>query len=195
MRVFESNSENHPAALAALVDLVEKSVRGMVEKLGYHGKDRFVLFYYEPRGEVVVWRDSHSYGFSAGAGQIFFDELVPIADAHGVDLGSDGLKEKHVLLIDRAGGWAYFVERNEAIRFLASVAGGSRQTDFDMPQGVASLVSLSSKVEITQELKTELARQIWEKNGRLERRAMQDWLQAEAELWAERRAFQQSNRV
>ena len=71
MPAFESSSESHPAALAALVALIEKSVRGMDQKLGYHGNDRFVLFYYEPRGEEVIWRDSHSCGFSTGAGAAF----------------------------------------------------------------------------------------------------------------------------
>src|SRR5579863_4465115 len=53
MSASGSNPESHPAALAALVALIEKSVQGMDQKLGYHGQDRFVLFYYEPRGEEV----------------------------------------------------------------------------------------------------------------------------------------------
>ena len=90
MTSFASSAEIHPAALAALVALIEKSVRGMDQKLGYHGKDRFVLFYYEPRGEEVIWWDSHSSGFSTGAGQLFIDELAPVADLHHVNVGSSG---------------------------------------------------------------------------------------------------------
>src|SRR2546421_1055558 len=91
----------HPAALAALVALIEKSVRGLDQKLGYHGRDRFVLFYYEPRGEEVIWRDTRSSGFATGAGQLFMDELAPVADAHKVDVGGSGSPGTHVLLIDR----------------------------------------------------------------------------------------------
>jgi hypothetical protein len=122
MGEFRSRPETPPAALATLVALIEKCVRCMDQKLGYHGKDRFVLFYYEPRGEEVIWRDSHSYGFSTGAGQLFIDELAPVADHHKVDVGSSGSPGTHALLIDRAGQRAYFAERNEAVRFLTSVA-------------------------------------------------------------------------
>src|SRR5947209_4419416 len=107
--------ESRPAALAALVALIEKSLRGMDQKLGYRGPDRFVLFYYEPRGEEVIWRDSHSYGFSTGAGQVFIDELAPVADVHKVDVGGSGTPGTHVLLIDRTDRRAYFVERKEAM--------------------------------------------------------------------------------
>jgi hypothetical protein len=56
MPTFESSPDNYPAALATLVALIEKSARGMDQKLAYSGKDRFVLFYYEPRGEEVITR-------------------------------------------------------------------------------------------------------------------------------------------
>ena len=175
----------------ALVALIEKSVRGLDQKLDYHGRDRFVLFYYEPRGEEVIWRDSYSYGFATGAGQLFIDELEPVADLHKVDVGGDGSPGTHVLLIDRVDRRAYFVEKNEAIRFLTSIA-TQRESDSGKPDEVAPLASLATLVEITQGSIRKLAYNIWEKNGRLEGRALQDWLQAEAQLRAERWASWQS---
>jgi hypothetical protein len=180
-----SAPENHPAALAALVALIEKSVQGMDQKLGYHGQDRFVIFYYEPRGEEVIWRDSRSYGFATGAGQLFIDELAPVADLHKVNVGASGSPGTHVLLIDRVDRRAFFVERSEAIRFLTSIA-KQRQDE------AAPLASLATLVEITQESIRQLAYNIWEKQGRLEGGALQDWLQAETQLRAERWASRQS---
>jgi hypothetical protein len=186
MSAFASNPESHPPALNALVALIEKSVRGMDHKLGYHGKDRFVLFYYEPRGEEVIWRDSHSYGFSTGAGQIFIDELSPVADIHKVDVGSSGSPGTQVLLIDRANQRAYFAERNEAFQFLATVAAKPRESDSRALDEHISLASLATLVEITHESIANVAHQIWERHGKLAGRALQDWLQAEALLRAKR---------
>jgi hypothetical protein len=183
--------ENHPAALAALVALIEKSVRGMDQKLGYRGKDRFVLFYYEPRGEEVIWRDSRSYGFATGAGQLFIDELEPVAEHHNVDVGSSGSAGTHVLLIDREERRAYFVERDEAIRFLTSIA-KQRESDSTTPDNGVLLTALATVVEITQESIRKLAYDIWEKHGRLEGGALQDWLEAESQLRAKRWESHQS---
>ena len=191
MSTFGPNPESHPAALAALVALIENCVRGMDQKLGYHGRDRFVLFYYEPRGEEVIWRDSHSSGFSTGAGQLFIDELAPVADLHKVDVGSGGSPGTHVLLIDRAVRRAYFVERDEAIRFLTNIA-TQPEMDSSTPDKIVPLVSLATVVEITHESIAELAHHIWENNGRVEGGALQDWLQAEAQLRAERWASRQT---
>jgi len=182
-----SSAESHPAAFTPLVALIEKSVRGIDQKLGYHGNDRFVLFYYEPRGEEVIWRDSHSSGFSTGVGQLFIDELSPVADLHQVDLGAGGSPGAHVLLTDRAARRTYFVERNEAIRFLNSEA--------KKPPGIQGqpMASLTTLVEITHDSIAKLAHQIWERHGRLQGRALQDWLQAEAQLRTKRWASRKSN--
>ena len=99
-----SDGERGPEGLGALVELIGKSLRGMDHKLGYRGRDRLVLFYYEPRGDEVVWRDSRSYGFSTGAGPLFLDELAPVADLHRVNVGHGGAPAVHALLIDRADG-------------------------------------------------------------------------------------------
>jgi hypothetical protein len=186
MSAFGSSSDIHPTALAPLVALIEKSVRGMDQKLGYHGADRFVLFYYEPRGEEVIWQDSHSSGFSTGFGQCFIDELSPVADVHKVNIGSSGSPGAQVLLIDRAERHAYFVERDEAIRFLTIAATKQREGDSRKLDEIAPLGSLASLVEITHESVAKVAYHIWERHGKLKRVALQDWLQAEAQLRAER---------
>jgi len=185
MSAFGSSPESQPAALAALVALIEKSVRGMDQKLGYQGKDRFVLFYYEPRGEEVIWRDSHSYGFATGAGQFFIDELAPVADLHKVNVGISGSPGTHVLLIDRAVRRAYFVRRDEAVLFLTKAAEPRREGELGTDK-VAPLASLATFVEITHESISEAAYHIWERNGRLGGRDLQNWLQAEAQLRAKR---------
>ena len=191
MSAIGSNPEGLPAALAVLVALIEKSVQGMDQKLGYHGQDRFVIFYYEPRGEEVIWRDSRSYGFSTGAGQLFIDELEPVAELHNVDVGGEGSPGTHVLLIDRVDRRAHFVERDEAIRFLTDLA-KQREAASRPPHDVAPLASLATLVKITQESIRKLAYNIWEKHGRLEGRALDDWLQAETQFRVERWASRQS---
>src|SRR5258708_10714734 len=80
----------------------DKAARCMDQMLGYCGRDRFVIFYYEPRGEEVIWRDSQSYGFATGAWSTFMGEVAPVAEHYGADVGCKGSPGKHVLLIDRA---------------------------------------------------------------------------------------------
>lgn len=92
---------------------------GVERKLGYFGQARFVLFYYEPRGEEVLWKDSWSYGFGTGAWAYFMDQVVPLARRYGVDLGSSEGSGSEVLIIDRFNGRAYFADRKSAERFLA----------------------------------------------------------------------------
>jgi hypothetical protein len=189
MSSFGSRPEDQAAALAALVALIEKSVRGMDQKLGYHGADRFVVFYYESRGGEVVWRDSQSYGFATGAGQLFIDDLAPIAELHNVNVGGSATSASHVLLIDRRDQRAYFVERDEAFRFLEAVATRHRRSDVGIPAEIEK--SLATSVEITQESIAKLAYRLWERNGRLEGRALNDWLEAEIELTKKRWASRQ----
>ena len=187
----QTGSQARPAAPASLLALIEKSVRGMDQKLGYQGKDRFVIFYYEPRGEEVIWRDNHSYGFATGAGQLFIDEIAPVAEFHNVDVGISGSSATHVLLIDRAFARAYFVKKDEAIKFLVSLPGHKPVSALAGSTDLKPLDSLLTSVEITQDTIAELAYQIWNNSGRLEGRALQDWLEAEALLRAKHRAAKQ----
>ena len=53
-----------PQSASAFVTVTEKAMRSMDHMLGYRRRDRFVIFYYEPRGDEVLWRDSGSYGFA-----------------------------------------------------------------------------------------------------------------------------------
>ena len=47
---------------STFIELSER-LRSMDRRLGYYGQERFVFFYYEPRGEEVIWNDGRSYGF------------------------------------------------------------------------------------------------------------------------------------
>lgn len=86
--------------------------------LGYVGDDRFVIFYYEPRGEEVVWEDGHTYGFGAGGWRAFEDLVAPLGKLHGADLGNAAAAGRDVLVLDRQRGLTYFAERGCARRFV-----------------------------------------------------------------------------
>jgi hypothetical protein len=87
-------------------------------RLGYVGDDRFVIFYYEPRGEEVVWEDGHTYGFGAGGWCAFEDLVAPLGKLHGADLGNTVSAGRDVLVLDRQRGLTYFAERGCARRFV-----------------------------------------------------------------------------
>ena len=177
-------STNHPPSFSALVAVIEKSVLGMDQKLGYPGRERFVLFYYEPRGEEVIWRDKRSYGFATGAWTTFKEELAPVAELYGVQIGSEDSPARHVLLIDRADHRAYFVERTEALQFIEAVADGQNASIPGMGPGGETAAGFPRSLEVTQETVAKLAYEIWERKGRMEGHYLDDWLEAEAQLTA-----------
>lgn len=86
--------------------------------LGYFGHDRFVMFYYEPRGQDVIWVDARSSGFGTGGWRCFLDEIEPLARRLGVDAGSVNSRGRHALVVDREFGQAYFADRDEAEAFV-----------------------------------------------------------------------------
>ena len=88
-------------------------------RLGYFGQDRFVLFYYEARGEEVVFNDGHTYGFGSGGWQAFADEVAPLARRYGLNLGTGGTRADHVLLVDRGLRQTYLAVRDGAEQFVA----------------------------------------------------------------------------
>jgi hypothetical protein len=88
-------------------------------QLGYFGDCRFVAFRYEPRAEDVMWCDERSFGIATGAWQRFLDEVEPLADLYGVNVGSHGRSAEHVLLYDRVRHTCYFAPRASAEEFLA----------------------------------------------------------------------------
>ena len=87
---------------------------GIDRKLGYFGEGRYVLFYYEPRGEEVIWDDGRSYGFGLGAWRTFLEHIEPLTRRYGVDLGYGDEPQKHALVIDRDAHEAYFARRDSA---------------------------------------------------------------------------------
>lgn len=83
-------------------------------QLGYFGDDRYVFFYYEPRGEEVMWNDGRGYGFGNGAWQTFFDQVAPVASRHGVNVGAGEVPGEHALVVDRLCRQAYFADLTSA---------------------------------------------------------------------------------
>lgn len=91
---------------------------GCDRELGYFGQERFVMFYYEPRGQDVIWADGRSSGFGTGGWQYFLDEIEPLARRMGLDAGSTTSRGRHALVLDRHFGHAYFADRGEAEAFV-----------------------------------------------------------------------------
>ena len=102
----------------AAIPLQQQFNPWMDRKLGYFGNARFVCFYYEPRGEEVIWKDGQSYGFACGGWSYFADYVAPLADRHEVTVGQSGSAARQVLLMDRIDHAAWFMDRSAADQFL-----------------------------------------------------------------------------
>jgi len=101
------------------VELNECVPTQLDRQLGYFGEGRFVAFRYEPRAEDVMWRDERSFGIATGAWQVFLDDVQPLADLYGVNVGHNGRQAEHALVFDRVRGVAYFAPRQSAEDFLS----------------------------------------------------------------------------
>jgi hypothetical protein len=104
----------------AFVRVTQQLHSWIERKLGYFGGDRFVIFYYDPRGQEVIWKDASSYGFASGGWIVFTEQIGPLAEHHRADVGlhSASTRGADVLLIDRLTREAYFAERALAEAFL-----------------------------------------------------------------------------
>jgi len=87
--------------------------------LGYFGNRRLVFFYFEPRGEEVVWNDGVSCGFGTGGWLPFDEEVAPLARRMKASVGGPDEAPRDVLLIDRSLRRAYFAPRETAEAWLA----------------------------------------------------------------------------
>ena len=112
----------------AFVPLSERLPAGIDRRLGYCGDAPFVSFYYEPRGEEVVWEDGRTYGFGSGGWCAFLAVIAPLARRYGADLGDGAAAGKDVLLLDRLRGSAYFAPRGSARRFVGGSAASGPAT-------------------------------------------------------------------
>jgi hypothetical protein len=101
------------------VELSECMASHTDRQLGYFGNGRFVAFRYEPRAEDVIWRDERTFGIATGAWQAFFDEILPLADLYGVNVGTNTRPADHVVLFDRTRKTGYFAPRQSAEAFLS----------------------------------------------------------------------------
>ena len=104
---------------ADFVELSECLPAHSDRQLGYFGDGRFVAFRYEPRAEDVMWSDERSFGIATGAWQRFFDEVEPLAELYGFNLGNHGRPAADVLVFDRVRRTCYFAPRASAEAFLA----------------------------------------------------------------------------
>ena len=104
---------------ADFIELSECLPARSERQMGYFGDSRFVAFHYEPRAEDVMWRDERSFGIATGGWQRFLDEVEPLADLYGVNVGSHGRSAQDVLMIDRVRLTCYFAPRASAEAFLA----------------------------------------------------------------------------
>ncbi len=91
-------------------------------RLGYRRDERYVLFYFEPRGHEVIWQDRESYGFAIGGWRLFTELVHPLAAKFGVHVGDDEAHGSEVLFIDRLLNDAYFAPRQSAEAFLTSIS-------------------------------------------------------------------------
>ena len=79
-----------------------------------------MFFYFEPRGEEVVWNDGRSYGFATGGWRTFGEKIIPLARSAGAHVGDVDRDGDHVLLIDRITGHGYFAPREAAQGLVAA---------------------------------------------------------------------------
>jgi hypothetical protein len=112
--------DNSLASPSGFVELTGRLQQRIDRVLGYFGQSRFVFFYFEPRGEEVIWNDGHSYGFATGGWCAFGEEIIPLARSCGAHVGDVDGNGEHVLLIDRITGNAYFAPREAAKRLVAA---------------------------------------------------------------------------
>lgn len=119
-----STNFTHGVDVPLSVDFVELTkirATSIEHRLGYFGKERFVIFGYCPGGGEVVWKDGLSYGFGAGGWQVFLYELAPLAACHGAALGSLQSAGTHVLVMDRLRARTFAAPRERAEAFMARV--------------------------------------------------------------------------
>lgn len=100
------------------MELSERLHPWLDRKLGYFGDARFVMFYWEPRGQEVMWNDGRSYGFGTGAWSFFSAKIAPLANRYSVRLGDGDTAGHQALVIDRVRRHAYFAHRDLAEAFL-----------------------------------------------------------------------------
>jgi hypothetical protein len=113
------NSEARPAIVPDdFVELSELGVAAIEHKLGYFGDDPLIIVGYCAGGGEVVWRDSQREGFGAGGWRFLLDEIWPLAQRYGVNLGSIGSAGSHVLLINRHHHAVYAAPRESAELFM-----------------------------------------------------------------------------
>lgn len=118
--MIESLSPQSYQSDPADIRRLEQSLQqGIEQQLGYCGQDRFVLFYFDPRSQCVMWRDSRFCGAGEAQQTALFKLVEATAKACGVSVGSPTGPGDHALLMDRVAHRATFSFREQAQEFLA----------------------------------------------------------------------------
>jgi hypothetical protein len=119
---FEYQPEELQAQIAVPEDFVDiGTILGaeIDRRLGYRGEERYVIFYYEPRGQEIIWQDCRSYGFALGGWRTFMRHVEPVMETFDVSIGNAESHGRHVLVVDRLLGIAYVAPRESGERFVA----------------------------------------------------------------------------
>lgn len=103
--------------------LIHERLPGALDRqLGYFGNNRYVFFYFDTRGDGVLWQDGQSLGFGPGAWRPFAEYIEPLAARYGIVL-SERKATGAVLLLDRQTYRAYFAPWHIAQAALAGQTG------------------------------------------------------------------------
>lgn len=114
-----SSSPSYQSDPADIRRLEQSLQQGIEQQLGYCGQDRFVLFYFDPQTQRVMWRDSRACGAGETEQTALFRLVEATAKACGVSVGSATGPGDHALLMDRVAHRATFSFREQAQEFLA----------------------------------------------------------------------------
>ena len=100
-----------PESFAEITELLPPAIH---RKLGYLGKARAVLFYYDCAADEVAWHDGTRGGLGTGGWRAFIDLVTPLAEQYGATVGGDGIRATDAIVIDRETYSAWFAPRGTA---------------------------------------------------------------------------------
>lgn len=98
-------------------EILELLSPGLARQLGYFGSASCVYFYYDLRGEDVVWNDGRVHGIGTGGWQAMAQIVEPLARKYLAVLTGRG-SAPQALVIDRDGHCAFFADMDEAKRMV-----------------------------------------------------------------------------
>ena len=113
LSAYEGFETDLPEGFAEIAELLPPTIH---RKLGYLGKARAVLFYYDSGTGEVTWHDGTRAGLGTGGWRAFIDLVTPLAEQYGANVGGDGIRATDAIVIDRETYSAWFAPRPGARR-------------------------------------------------------------------------------